>query len=278
MEGNLFVVATPIGNLEDITFRAVKILESADVIACEDTRVAKKLLSHYGIKGKHLISYYEPVEEEVSKKLIDILKEGKDVALITDAGTPTISDPGYRLIKKAIDTGIKVIPIPGVSAVITALSVSGLPTDKFIFLGFLPKKENQKREILERYGKLNNTIVIYESPHKLFKTLYLINELFPNADLVVAKELTKLHENFFRDKPKNIIEFLEKNKDLVKGEFVIVFFPNYEEKKSVSKEILLEQAKILKEKGLKTKEISKLLADKYDLNKKEIYKLLVESL
>ncbi len=278
MEGKLFVVATPIGNLEDITYRAVKVLSNVDIIACEDTRVAKKLLNHFSIKDKTLISYYEPVEDKVSEKIISLLKFGNDVALITDAGTPTISDPGYRLIKKAIENNIDVVPIPGVSAVITALSVSGLPTDKFIFLGFLPNKENAKRELLKKFGILNITIVIYESPHRLLKTLHLINEIFPNSDLSIAKELTKIHERIFRGKPKEIINFLEENKDLIRGEFVIVFYPNYNEEISISEEVLLKEANLLKDKGLKTKEISKILADRFNLNKKEIYKLIVNKL
>jgi len=278
MAGKLYVVATPIGNLDDITFRAVNTLKDVPIIACEDTRVAKKLLNHFGIKDKKLISYYEPVEEKVSEKLISLLEDGNDVALITDAGTPTISDPGYRLIKKAVDKDIDIIPIPGASAVITALSVSGLPTDKFIFLGFLPKKKGAKKEILSKYGALNNTLVIYESPHKLLETLDLITELFPKGDIVVAKELTKLFERFFRGKPQEVSEFLKNNGDLIKGEFVIVLYPNYEEKKDISEDELLEKAKEMQKAGQRIKDIASQLAKEFSLNKKELYKFLSERL
>ena len=198
MSGKLYIVATPIGNLKDITLRAIEILKEVDIIACEDTRVAKKLLNHLGIKNKNLISYYEQVEDKVSEKLIKKLKEGKNIALISDAGTPTISDPGYRLIKKAIDLGIEIISIPGAFAGIVALTVSGLPTDKFIFLGFLPQKDKQKIEILKKYGILNTTLIIYESPHRLIKTLKVLKNIFGNCEIVLAKELTKIHETILR--------------------------------------------------------------------------------
>jgi len=274
MAGKLFVVATPIGNLEDITLRAIKTLKEVPIIACEDTRVAKKLLAHFNIGGKKLISYYEPVEEKVSDKLIKLLLDGNDIALITDAGTPTISDPGYKLVKKAIENNIEIIPIPGPSAVITALSASGLPTDKFIFLGFLPKKENQKKEMLIKYGKLNNTLVIYESPHNLLNTLKIISEEFPNGDIVVAKEITKLFERFFRGKTGEIYQFLKNNNDLIKGEFVIILYPNYEEKLDISEEKILIEAKEMLKNGMKIKEIAKELATKYNLNKRDLYKTL----
>jgi len=278
MAGKLYIVATPIGNLDDITFRAVDILKKVPIVACEDTRVARKLLNRFDIKNKKLISYYEPVEEKVSEKIISILEEGSDVALITDAGTPTISDPGYRLVKKAIDKNIDVIPIPGVSAVITALSVSGLPTDKFIFLGFLPKKKGAKRDTLLKYGKMGNTIVIYESPHKLLETLKLINELFPNGDMVVAKELTKVFERYFRGKPKDVIELLNDNKELIKGEFVIVLYPNYQQSEDIKEEDLISKARELFKEGYRIKDISTKLSNEFNLNKKELYKLLNEKL
>jgi len=276
--GKLFVVATPIGNLEDITLRAIKTLKEVPIIACEDTRVAKKLLAHFNISGKKLISYYEPVEEKISEKLVNLLLEGNDIALITDAGTPTISDPGYRLVKKAIENDIEVIPIPGVSAAITALSVSGLPTDKFIFLGFLPKKEKHKKDVLLKYGKLNSTIVLYESPHNLLNTLEIITELFPNGDIVIAKELTKLFEKFIRGKTKEVYDYLQNNKDIIKGEFVIVLYPNYEEKINVSEDKIFQEAKKMFNDGIKIKEIAKELAKKYNLDKKALYKTLSENL
>ena len=274
-KGNLYLVSTPIGNLKDITFRAVEILKNVDTILCEDTRVAKKLLNHYNIEGKNLISYYEPVEEKVIPKIIDLLKSGKDIALISDAGTPTLSDPGYKLVKKAVKEDINIIPIPGAFAGAVALSASGLPTDKFIFLGFLPNKEKKKREVLEKFGSLNTTLIIYESPHKLLKTLSLIKELFPEADTVVAKELTKIFEKFIRGNINDVLNYFKENEEIIKGEFVILIYPNIEDKK-VSEEKILDEAKILKKEGLKTKEIAKNLAKKYNLNKNEIYNLLIK--
>ena len=269
MKGKLYVVATPIGNLQDITLRALETLKNVDYIACEDTRVAKKLLNHFGITGKTLIPYHDHNEETQSEKLLEILKE-KDVALISDAGTPTISDPGYRLVKKASERGIQAIPIPGVSAAIAALSVSGLPTDRFMFIGFLPKTEGKKEKELENIKKVGITTILYESPNRILKTLQTIEKVMPDADVVVAKELTKLHEEFIRGKPKDVKEFFEKNKDKLKGEFVIIVKPNDNEE--VSEESLEEEIKKLKEQGLSTKEISKVLAQKYGLSKKEVYK------
>ncbi len=276
-KGKLYIVSTPIGNLKDITFRAIEILKEVDIIASEDTRVAKKLLNHYRIQGKHLISYYEPVEEKVIPKIINLLKEGKTIALISDAGTPTLSDPGYKLVKEAIKENIEVIPIPGAFAAVVALSASGLPTDKFIFLGFLPTKESKKREILDKFGVLNTTIIIYESPHKLLKTLSLIKEIFPKADIVIAKELTKVYEKFIRGSIDEVMKYLNENPEIIKGEFVILLYPNNEVEKPSEKR-LLEEAKSLKEKGIRTKEIAKKLSRKYNLNKNEVYTLIIKEL
>ncbi len=276
-KGKLYIVSTPIGNLKDITFRAIETLKEVDIIACEDTRVAKKLLNRYKIEKKHLISYYEPVEEKIIPKIINLLKEGKNIALISDAGTPTLSDPGYKLVKEAIKENIEVISIPGAFAAVVALSVSGLPTDKFIFLGFLPTKESKKREILDKFGALNTTIIIYESPHKLLKTVSLIKEIFPKADIVIAKELTKIHEKFIRGSIDEVIKYLNENPEIIKGEFVILLYPNNEVEKP-SEEKLLEEAKSLKEKGIRTKEIAKKLSKKYNLNKNEVYTLIIKEL
>ena len=276
MSGKLYIVATPIGNLKDITLRAIEVLKKVDIIACEDTRITRKLLNHLGIKDKKLVSYYEHIEEKVSEKLIKKLNEGKDIALVSDAGTPTISDPGYRLIKKAINSGVEIISIPGAFAGIVALTVSGLPTDKFIFLGFLPSKDNQKVEILKKFGKLNTTLIIYESPHKIIKTLKLLENLFENCEIVVAKELTKIHETVLRGEISDILDKLEKSPELKKGEFVILCKPSIEERKSLDKDEIKNLGEYLKKQGKKTKEIAKIIADKYNLKKNEVYKILVE--
>ncbi len=274
--GTLYVVATPIGNLKDITLRALEVLKSVKYIACEDTRVTKKLLSHYGIEGKKLISYHEHNEEEASEKILKVLKE-EDVALVSDAGTPCISDPGYRVVKKAWENGFNVSPIPGAFAGAAALSASGLPSDKFLFLGFLPNKEKQKKDLLEEYKILEVTLIIYESPHRLLKTLQLIAEICPESKVVVAKELTKIHEKFIRGTSKEVYKYFQDNPEILKGEFVILCYPE-EEKRNISEEKILEKAKKLREKGMKTKEISRTLSKETGLSKNELYNLLLKKL
>lgn len=269
----LYVVATPIGNLEDITFRAIKILKSVNYIACEDTRQTKKLLNHYGIEGKKLISYFEHNEEKSAERIIKLL-EKEDVALVSDAGTPTLSDPGYKLVKLAYEKGFKVSPIPGAFAAATALSASGLPTDKFLFVGFLPNKEKKKKQQLEWLKECGITFILYESPKRVLKTLQDIKEILPSSEVVVAKELTKIHEEFIRGKASEIIKYLVENPDKLKGEFVIICYP--EEKKEASKEDMIKEIKTLKEKGIKTKEIAKKVAEKYNISKKEAYNLAIE--
>ncbi|SNZ03892.1 16S rRNA (cytidine1402-2'-O)-methyltransferase [Persephonella hydrogeniphila] len=272
--GSLYVVATPIGNLKDITFRALEVLKDVDIIACEDTRVTKKLLSHFGITGKKLVPYYEHIEKEAAEEILNILKGGKDVALVSDAGTPCISDPGYRVVKLAWESGIKVIPVPGAFAGAVALSASGLPSDRFLFCGFLPKKEKRKRELLEEYIKTGYTFILYESPKRIIPTLNLIKEITPESEVVVAKELTKIHERFFRGKAEDIIKKLEEEKSLQKGEFVIVVHPVLEEDDAME-DIQSEIIKLLKERK-KSKEIVKELSDRFNISKNEIYRLMIE--
>jgi len=268
--GKLFVVPTPIGNLKDITLRALEVLKTADVIACEDTRQTLKLLNHYNIKGKRLISYYQPKEEEKIPQILELLKEGKTVALVSDAGTPAVSDPGYKLIKKVIEEGIELEVLPGPSAVITALVGSGLPTDRFLFLGFLPKKGLEK--FFEPYKGLETTFILYESPHRLLKTLEVIKKVFNNPPTVVAKELTKLHEEFIRGITEEVIRYLEQNLNKVKGEFVILFRPQAVEVKNFD---LKEEVKKLKDRGLGAKEIFKLLKERFGdkVKRKEVYEI-----
>jgi len=197
--GKLYVVPTPIGNLKDITLRALEVLRQVNYIACEDTRRTRILLNHYEIKGKKLISYYEPKEERQIPKILRVL-EKEDVALVSDAGTPAVSDPGYRLIKRCIEEGIEVEVLPGPSAVITALVGSGLPTDRFTFLGFPPKK-GTKRFFEELKPCEDTTFILFESPKRVVKTLHLVREVFGEVKACVARELTKVHEEYFLSYP-----------------------------------------------------------------------------
>ncbi len=218
--GKLFVVPTPIGNLRDITLRALDILREVNYIACEDTRRTRILLNHYDIKGKKLLSYYEPKEEKQIPKIIHILQK-EDVALVSDAGMPAVSDPGYRLIRRCLEEGIEVEVLPGPSAVITALVGSGLPTDRFMFLGFPPKK-GIRGFFEELKGCEDTTFILFESPKRILKTLQIIKEIFGEVEACVARELTKIHEEYIRGKISQIIEMLE-SRDKVKGEVVLLF-------------------------------------------------------
>lgn len=272
MSKTLYVVATPIGNLKDITFRAIEVLKTVDYIACEDTRETSKLLLYYGIENKQFIVYNDYNENIVADKIVNLLKN-HDVALVSDAGTPCISDPGYRLVKKAIENNVKVVPIPGPFAGITALSVSGLPTDKFLFIGFLPNKKNQKREYLEYYLSLNLTLIIYESPKRVIDTIKLIEEINNNVNMVVAKELTKIHEEFIRGNPTEILNYFSKNPDKIKGEFVILIEPIKEKELDYKK--IKEKVETLKKENLPTKEIANILATEFKISKSKAYKFVL---
>ncbi len=219
--GKLYVVSTPIGNLKDITLRALEVLQSVNFIACEDTRRTSILLNHYKIEGKKLLSYYEPKESVQVPKIVKLL-EKEDVALVTDAGTPSISDPGYKLIRACIEKGIPVEVIPGPSAVISALVGSGLPTDRFTFVGFLPKKGlTNFLEELKAYK--DSTIIAFESPNRLIKTLENIKEVYgDNTTVCVARELTKVHEEYIRGRVVEVLDELSRRGE-IKGEIVILW-------------------------------------------------------
>ncbi len=216
MAGKLYVVSTPIGNLGDITLRALEVLKEVDAIVCEDTRHAKKFLQHYGI-DRPLISYFEGNEKTRAPQIIQMLKEGKSVALISDAGTPTISDPGYRLVRMAREEGIEVLPVPGPSAIIAALSVSGLPTDRFIFEGFLPRKEGKRRRRLEELAEFEGSIILYESPHRIERTLKEILEVMGDRRVFIGREMTKMHEEYIFGWLSEVMERVKP-----RGEIVIV--------------------------------------------------------
>ncbi len=225
-KGNLYIVATPIGNLQDITLRAIDVLKRVNYIACEDTRKTGILLKNLNLKNEQmLISFYDQVEEEKIPNIVNILKNGEDVALVSDSGTPTISDPGFKLVRKALGEGINVIPIPGPNAAVAALSSSGLPTDKFLFLGFLPKKEGNRTRLLEDLRNSNknleSTVIIYEAPHRLMKSLMSILSVFGDIEVVLMRELTKIHEQVFKLKITEALTYFENKKP--KGEYVILF-------------------------------------------------------
>ena len=219
MNGILYIVSTPIGNLEDITLRALKVLKEVDLIAAEDTRRTKGLLNHYEI-SKPLTSYFSHNEKEKGEYLLNKLKNGENIALVSDAGTPGISDPAYSLIKLALDNNIKVHPIPGPAGVITALSVSGLPTDKFIFEGFLPRKSGRRLKRLESFINEDRTIIIYESPYRILATLQEIKNILGNRSIVVAREMTKVYEEVIRGSVEEVMQKLRGR--IIKGEITLI--------------------------------------------------------
>ncbi len=224
--GTLYIVATPIGNLEDITFRAVRILKEVDLIAAEDTRHSRKLLSHYGI-ARPLTSYFDHNKNIKGSYLLERLAEGTSVALISDAGTPCISDPGYQLVRDAVAAGIAVVPIPGPSAAVTALSAAGLPTDSFTFLGFLPNRQGKRRERLAGLAGEGRVLIFYESPRRLLATLADLRDTCGDREVVVARELTKVYEEFVRGCLTEVIELLQNRE--IRGEVVILVAPATEE-------------------------------------------------
>lgn len=271
MSGNLYLVATPIGNLEDITLRAIKVLKEVDIIAAEDTRHTLKLLNHLEIK-KPLISYHRHNEEIKTTVLIDKLLEGKNIALVTDAGTPAISDPGEEVVKKAIENDIKIIPIPGACALINGLIVSGFDTKQFSFYGFLPINKKNRKAKFDELIKEKNTIILYEAPHKLLNTLKDISKYLGNVNIVLAKEITKIHEAFIRGKIKDIIH----NTENIKGEFIIIIEPIEVEDKYLMDELTVDELYVKYEKqGLEKKEIIKRIAKDKCVNKNEIYKQFI---
>lgn len=217
--GDLYIVATPIGNLEDLTFRALRTLREVSVIACEDTRQTRKLLNKYNIKKK-LISYYHPKESQKVPQIISLLKQGKDVALVTDSGTPGISDPGYPLIREAITQEIKIIPVPGPSAITAALSAAGLPTHRFIFVGFLPPKREATKKLLDSLKNEKATLVFYIPTRRLFPFLDLVREKIGNRQIVIAREMTKIYEEFLRGTTEELLKKLEGKK--LKGEATVL--------------------------------------------------------
>lgn len=273
--GKLYIVATPIGNLEDITLRAIRILKEVDIIAAEDTRHTLKLLNHLDIT-KPMISYHRHNEEVKTDELIQKLLEGKNIALVSDAGTPVISDPGEEIVKVALENNIKVNPIPGPCALITALIASGIDAKEFTFLGFLPLNKKNRKEKLEQIEKQEITTILYEAPHKLMQTLEELSEITKNRKIVLARELTKIHEEYI----SGTAEELKENIQEPKGEYVIIIEKNEKSEKQEQKEALneltlQEHYHYYEEKGLSKKEIIKQMAKDRQVNKNEIYQQFI---
>ena len=270
MKGKLYIVSTPIGNLEDITLRALRILREVDLIACEDTRVTIKLLSHYQIQ-KPLTSYHEHNEKEKAEELVVLLESGKSMALVSDAGTPGVSDPGYRLVKLASEKGIEIIPVPGPSAAIAALSISGLPTSSFAFFGFPPKTDKKKREFLEEIREHTQTLIFYESPHRVLKTLLSVLETLGDRQVSVSRELTKMFEETVRESISKVIQILGERKE-IKGEFTIIVEGDRGKTEEASSETLKTHLRICKERGSSLKDSVKEVSQKYKVYKSKVYK------
>ncbi len=217
--GTLYLVATPIGNLEDMTFRAVRVLKECDVVAAEDTRRTGQLLKHFGL-SKPMLSYFQFNEAKRSEEILERLKRGEKVALVTDAGSPGISDPGERVVRAVREAGLRVESVPGPCALVAALTASGLPTDEFHFIGFLPHKSGQRRKQLEALKQFAGTLVLYESPYRIEKLLVELGEVFAERQVVLARELTKKFEEFLRGTPAELLEVTQKRS--LKGEFVVM--------------------------------------------------------
>jgi 16S rRNA (cytidine1402-2'-O)-methyltransferase len=268
MAGILYVVATPIGNLEDITLRAIRILKEVTVIACEDTRHTRKLLDHYEI-SKPAISYHEHNEASRTAEIIERLEAGDHVALVSDAGTPLISDPGYRVVAAAIAAGITVVPIPGANAAITALSASGLPIDAFRFCGFLPPKTTQRRKLLEQLKPETCTLIFYEAPHRILEALEDIAAVMGSREVVLARELTKMHEEFARGKPADLASTIS-----TRGEFTILIG-----KATAADPVdtpIEDQVTALEKQGMARMDAIKQVAKTRGLSKREVYKKVSE--
>lgn len=267
-KGILYIVATPIGNLEDITLRALNILKEIDLIAAEDTRHTLKLLNHFEI-SKPLISYHRHNEETKTEILLSKLNEGQNIALVSDAGTPGICDPGEEIIKKCIDEEITVVPIPGACAMINALIVSGIDTKEFMFLGFLPLNKKLRQKKLEEIEESNKTIIIYEAPHKLKTTLKDLEGILENRRVVLARELTKIHEEFIRG---DIKEIINKSENL-KGEMILIIegTSKNEKENEINNMTIEEQYEFYENMGLEKKEIIKKIAKDRNVSKNEIY-------
>ena len=274
----LFVVATPIGNLEDITFRAVRTLKEVDAIACEDTRQTQKLLNHYGIE-KRTVSYHEHNEMTRAAELIMEMEQGASIALVTDAGMPGISDPGFRLISLAIRHHIPVVPLPGPAAFLAALVASGMPTDSFRFSGFLPPKSGQRRKLLESIKDSPRTQIFYEAPHRLIESLEdVVATLGSHRHVVIAREVTKLHEEFVRGQAAEVLDLM-KTRDEVRGEITLLIGKADEHGAPVveQKNVRQRMREMMKAENIDEKDAMKRVAKEMGVSKSEVYRELQKS-
>ena len=275
-KGKLFLVSTPIGNLEDITFRALKTLQEVSLIAAEDTRRVRKILSRYNISNR-VTSYHQHSELPKGKKILTELMRGADVALVSDAGTPGISDPGYRLVKSALEEDVEVVPIPGPNAAVTALSISGLPTDSFFYGGFLPPKKGERRRKLRLYQNHTSTLIFHESPHRLISTLEDLYEVLGDRRMAIARELTKIHEEVWRGQLKDLMDNIDKL--TLRGEFTLVIEGKAKRPQVAPLEaatIKDDYQRLREESGLSQKEAMKQIARERGISKSEVYKAIVK--
>jgi len=271
-KGALYIVATPIGNLEDITLRAIRVLKEVEIIAAEDTRRTRKLLGAYQISTP-MTSFYDRIEDRKSSVLISKMNDGMDVAIVSDAGTPGISDPGYVLVSKAIAEGIEIIPVPGASAVVTALCVSGLPTDSFAFYGFLPSRSGKRKQFLSTLMDEAKTLVFYESPKRLIESIRDIGEVLGNRNVVVLREMTKVFEEIMRGTLGEVINQLQGR--VVKGEVTLVIGRREKISSSFSDdEILAKFEDLWKSSGSSRRDIIEKLAKELGIPKKRVYRLV----
>jgi 16S rRNA (cytidine1402-2'-O)-methyltransferase len=282
MPGTLYIVATPIGNLEDITLRALKVLSEVDIIACEDTRHTRKLLSHYEI-SKPLVSYYEHNERERAAELVARLESGSSVALVSDAGMPLISDPGYHLVREAIEHQIPIVPIPGASALVTALAASGLDTNEFLFAGFLPSRKSARRARLSDLAASRCTLVFYETPHRIAEALRDALEVLGDRPAALARELTKIHEEIVRGRLSDIIARVSGREP--KGEYVLMIGPSGAEDSAAVKQdrdpsrtIKEEIDELMNYAGMDKKTALKRIAKLRGISKSEAYRMLMSEL
>ncbi len=271
--GAIYLVATPIGNLEDITLRALRILKEADLIACEDTRQTQKLLNHFGITTP-TISYHEHNEAARARELVEQAQQGRVIAIVSDAGMPGISDPGYRVVLQALEHGIPVIPVPGASALVASLAASGLPTDSFRFHGFLPAKQGQRRRALEEIRTSSETEVFYDAPHRLAETLQdVVEVLGASRPVVIAREITKLHEEFLRGRADEVLQQLQKKE--VRGEITLLIGKAIDGAKiaaSPTQTLSQRMAELMRQQKLEEKDALKLVAKERGVSKSEAYR------
>jgi 16S rRNA (cytidine1402-2'-O)-methyltransferase len=272
MSGRLFVVSLPIGNLRDITLRAIDTLQTVDVILAEDTRTTRRILDHYEIRTPFYSSLYEGAEDGRVRDIVELLRSGKDVALVSDAGTPLMSDPGFPVVRAAVSAGIQVVPVPGPTAAIAALVASGLPPDRFVFEGSLPRKKTHREELFGRLRNESSTTIAYESPHRLQETLDLLARELPERDVVVAREVSKLHEEFVRGRAAEIA-LLFAARGEVRGECVLLIGGERLEMDSVDPERKEALLAVAREEGLSKKTVERLLVAALGIPKNRAYEI-----